>query len=127
MEFLHSRTIPKIKKRVSFMSVKNINRKTHRIYYHFNQKADIIDVQKNAHTIFTFDHCGYINLGNGYAIKKLRNFDKHIEVETPFKDITVPIAKLYDHIRFVNDFKGNRIYGRKKRKQCLVSTQVIAK
>lgn len=106
---------------------KQINRDTHRIFYHYSDIVTVDLIEKKGHFIHTFTGESYINLGNGYAMRKLRIFSKHLEYDTPLSEVVIPIAKIYDNIRFVNNFEGRRIYGRKNKFEPLVSISVFRK
>ncbi|WP_040928773.1 hypothetical protein [Nosocomiicoccus massiliensis] len=106
---------------------KKINRNTHRIFYHYSDIVSVDQIEKKGHFIHTFSGESYINLGNGYAIRKLKVFSTHLEYDTPLSDVVVPIAKIYDNIRFVNNFEGRRLYGRKHKLEPLVTISVLRK
>lgn len=109
------------------MSVKTKSYKHLKPFYYYGKIVNCADVEEKGFEIKTFDNRIYVNFGNGFCIKRVKNFKTNLNVQEPVPLQVVPIAMLFDRIKWVANSNGDKIFGRKHSSENLVKMKMVKK
>ncbi|MGV2929328.1 hypothetical protein RW115_12075 [Macrococcus capreoli] len=109
------------------MSVKSKSYKDLKPYYYYGKVVDCSDVEAKGFEIKTFDNRLYVNFGNGFCIKRNKNFRCDVNVQESVSLQVVPIAMIFDKIKWVNNSNGDKIFGRSHSSESLVKMTMVKK